>query len=110
MELQELNFPGEDLGSACRTDYSARKITDSISNLMGECLVNHLACSQEPWSIITGTCDICLVSFIIRGFLIDLFNVTKLKPIFYKNNAKPPIVTSNLNDSAPYFGACLLST
>ena len=30
-----------------------------------------------------------------------------LKLIFYKNNAKPPIVTRNLHDSAPYFGACL---
>ena len=30
-----------------------------------------------------------------------------LKPIFYKKKAKPPIVTQNLYDSAPYFGACL---
>ena len=29
------------------------------------------------------------------------------KAHFYKNNAKPPIVTPNLYDSAPYFGACL---
>ena len=30
-----------------------------------------------------------------------------LKPVFYKNNAKPPIVTQHLHDSAPNFGACL---
>ena len=30
-----------------------------------------------------------------------------LKAYFYKNNAKPPIVTPKLPDSAPYFGACL---
>ena len=28
-----------------------------------------------------------------------------LKPIFYKNNAKPPIVTRNLHDPAPIFQA-----
>ena len=33
--------------------------------------------------------------------------VSTLKTIFYKNNAKPSIVTRNLHDSAPYFGACL---
>ena len=33
--------------------------------------------------------------------------MSMLKPIFYKNNAKPPIVTPNLHDSTPYFGACL---
>ena len=32
---------------------------------------------------------------------------TYIKPIFHKNNAKPPIVTQNLHDSAPYFGAFL---
>ena len=29
--------------------------------------------------------------------------VLQLKPIFYKNNAKSPILLQNLHDSAPYF-------
>ena len=36
-----------------------------------------------------------------------LFEKLFVKSIFYKNNAKPPIVTQNLHVSAPYFGACL---
>ena len=36
-----------------------------------------------------------------------LYSEMLLKPIFLKNNAKPPTVTRNLHDYAPYFGACL---
>ena len=46
-----------------------------------------------------------LVTQTFRAMVLNVFAI--LKPIFYKNNAKPPIITQNLHDSAPYFGACL---
>ena len=50
----------------------------------------------------------CLVNIYIAVHLhtyVDMVKYFVLKLIFYKNNAKPPIVTRNLHDPAPIFQA-----